>query len=529
MLAVSRFRVTLSLRREQAMAVEYKFPGVYIEEIGAFPSPIAGVDTAVAVFVGHTETASQAGRMVTLVPTRIASLIEYTAIFGGAHQARFRIQPAIAAGADFTAGGQGYALNSETTFNLYDSICLFYANGGGQCYVVSAGSYADAPAQRAAALQAGLAAVHDLSGPTMLVIPEATLLDLNDYRLLRQAMLTQCADKQDRVAILDVIGTDKSFPSTDLRTAEAWLHDRIADFRDGLAAAPETLKFGMAYAPFLKTSLVEAGDFSFANFDSDDSETITAVIAGEIDRLYPAHDHRAQSLKSDLRDIWDADPKTRTTLGHRLMTHVPLLSDIFAAMAARRGTLPPSPAMAGVYTQNDRSRGVWKAPANIGLIAVTAPTLPINDAMQENLNMPLDGLAVNAIRAFTGRGTLVWGARTLDGSSGEWRYIPVRRTLIYVEQSIALALEPFVFEPNVAVTWAKVTAMIEPFLHDLWRQGGLTGATPQNAFYVKCGLGVTMTAQDVLDGKLVVEIGLAPVRPAEFIVVRIGQHVGSVV
>jgi phage tail sheath protein FI len=232
----------------------------------------------------------------------------------------------------------------------------------------------------------------------------------------------------------------------------------------------------------------------------------------------------AESLKNDLREIWDAEPPTRTALGQGLVARVALLTDIFAAMAVKRGTLPPSPAMAGIYTQNDISRGVWKAPANIGLAAVTAPTLPINDAMQETLNVSPDGLAVNAIRTFTGRGTRVWGARTLDGNSTEWRYIPVRRTLIYIEQSVALALEPFVLEPNAAVTWARVTAMVENFLQGFWRQGGLTGQRPQDAFYVKCGLGVTMTAQDLLDGRLIVEIGLAPVRPAEFIVLRIGQH-----
>ncbi len=248
------------------------------------------------------------------------------------------------------------------------------------------------------------------------------------------------------------------------------------------------------------------------------------MLASEIDRLYPARDPNAQSLKNDLRDIWDAKPPTRTVLGQKLVAQIPLLSGIFAAMAAKRGTLPPSPAIAGIYTQNDNSRGVWKAPANVGLSAVTAPTLPINDAMQDDLNVPLDGLAVNAIRSFMNRGTLVWGARTLDGNSSEWRYVSVRRTLIYVEQSVALALEPIVFEPNVAQTWARVTAMIENFLQGLWRQGGLMGPTPKDAFYVKCGLGVTMTAQDLLDGRLIVEIGLAPVRPAEFIVLRIGQH-----
>jgi phage tail sheath protein FI len=283
----------------------------------------------------------------------------------------------------------------------------------------------------------------------------------------------------------------------------------------------------MAYAPFLKTSLVGAGDVSFANFDPDDRKSITAMIEGEIDRLYPARDPNAQSLKRDLRDIWEADPPTRAAFGQRLAAEVPLLTDIFAMIAAKRGTLPSSPAMAGIYTQNDAQRGVWKAPANVGLAAVTAPVLPIDDSMQDDLNAPPDGLAVNAIRTFTGKGTLVWGARTLDGNSGDWRYISVRRTLIFIEQSIALALEPFVFEPNAAVTWVRVIGMIENFLQDFWRQGGLTGTTPKDAFYVRCGLGTTMTAQDVLDGRMIVEIGLAPVRPAEFIVLRIGQHVLS--
>src|SRR5262245_52054271 len=113
MFAVCRFRVTLSLCKEQAMATEYKTPGVYIEEIGALPPSIAGVETAVAVFIGHTETASDAGREVMLAPTRITSLMEYTAIFGGAHQPRFSIKPVSAADADFMAGAQGYALACE--------------------------------------------------------------------------------------------------------------------------------------------------------------------------------------------------------------------------------------------------------------------------------------------------------------------------------------------------------------------------------------------------------------------------------
>jgi phage tail sheath protein FI len=180
--------------------------------------------------------------------------------------------------------------------------------------------------------------------------------------------------------------------------------------------------------------------------------------------------------------------------------------------------------MAGVYTLNDATRGVWNAPANVGLIAVTAPTIRISNTMQQDLNMPIDGLAINAIRDFIGRGTLVWGARTLDGNSNDWRYIQVRRALIYIEQSVELALNKFVFAPNVAQTWVSVSSMIGSFLRGVWSAGGLMGATPAEAFTVQCGLGSTMTAQDILDGKMIVQIKLQMVHPAEFIVLTFQQQ-----
>lgn len=133
---------------------------------------------------------------------------------------------------------------------------------------------------------------------------------------------------------------------------------------------------------------------------------------------------------------------------------------------------------------------------------------------------PGPGKSVNAIRPFNGKGILVWGARTLDGNSSEWRYISVRRFFIMVEESAKKATVQFVFEPNDANTWTKIRAMIENFLTVLWRDGALAGSKPEQAFFVKCGLGQTMTAQDILDGKLIVEIGMAAVRPAEFIILR---------
>ncbi|MGB3464673.1 MAG: phage tail sheath C-terminal domain-containing protein [Cyclobacteriaceae bacterium] len=130
------------------------------------------------------------------------------------------------------------------------------------------------------------------------------------------------------------------------------------------------------------------------------------------------------------------------------------------------------------------------------------------------------GKSINVIRNFVGKGTLVWGARTLAGNDNEWRYVPVRRLYICVEESVKKATEIVVFEPNDANTWLRVKTMIENFLTTLWRDGALAGASTDEAFFVNIGLGKTMTAQDILEGKMNVEIGMAAVRPAEFIILK---------
>jgi phage tail sheath protein FI len=184
-------------------------------------------------------------------------------------------------------------------------------------------------------------------------------------------------------------------------------------------------------------------------------------------------------------------------------------------------TLPPSSAVAGVYARVDKDRGVWKAPANVSLNYVIKPTVKITNTIQDNLNIDtVAGKSINAIRSFTGKGTLIWGSRTLAGNDNEWRYVPVRRFFNMAEESIKKATEQFVFEPNDANTWIRVRAMIENFLILQWRAGALAGAKPEQAFYVRIGLGQTMSALDILEGRMIVEIGLAVVRPAEFIILR---------
>jgi uncharacterized protein len=198
-----------------------------------------------------------------------------------------------------------------------------------------------------------------------------------------------------------------------------------------------------------------------------------------------------------------------------------LYNQIKARIGQELVTLPPSAAIAGIYAQVDRSRGVWKSPANVAVAAVIGPSVLINHEEQGLLNIdPTAGKSINAIRNFTGRGTIVWGGRTLAGNDNEWRYVNVRRLFITIEESVRKASAFAVFEPNDANTWLKVKAMIDNYLYGLWQQGALAGSKPESSYFVNVGLGRTMTNQDILEGNLIVEIGIAAVRPAEFVILR---------
>ena len=217
-------------------------------------------------------------------------------------------------------------------------------------------------------------------------------------------------------------------------------------------------------------------------------------------------------------------PVPNLTQVHRSLRAVsPIYVDVMSEIQKKLNVLPPSGGMAGVYTRVDNSIGVFKAPANTGISSVISPVLDLTSADQEDLNVPLDGKAVNAIRAFPGRGVLIWGARTLDGNSQDWRYINVRRTIIMLEQSIKFGCLAYVFEPNSAPTWVTVKNMITNFLVNQWKAGALVGAKPEEAFSVDVGLGSTMTADDILNGFMNVTIKVALVRPAEFIVITFQQ------
>ena len=195
--------------------------------------------------------------------------------------------------------------------------------------------------------------------------------------------------------------------------------------------------------------------------------------------------------------------------------------EMYDAGAKRSAYFPPSGAMAGIYARTDVERGVHKAPANEVVRGCTGLSCAYNEGEQDILNP----IGVNLIRAFTGRGIRVWGARTIS-SNGLWKYLNVRRLFIYVEESIKANTNWVVFEPNSTVLWSRVTRTIETFLATCWRDGALAGSSPDQAFFVECGP-TTMTQDDIDNGRLICQIGIAPVKPAEFVIFRITQKTAS--
>ena len=517
------------------MLAQRRTPGVYVTEQSAFPPSVVGIQTAIPAFVGYTADATQSGKPATMKPVLISSLADFEEVFGGAPPPNFDLADAQAAPHDISLGGTKYLVTqdaSKARFYLYHSLRLFYANGGGTAYVVSVGDYSAAVA--ADKLIAGLAAIEEQVGPTMLVVPDALRLSDTDYPRLAVAMLGQCGKLGDRVAILDVHGADTFAPATGQAAA---LQTLVNTFHD--AVGTESLSYGMAYFPALRTSVVQPSDMGLDSFDLADTATLTALQKALIAEA--ASSPQAAALTTKINSI-PATPPVRPAAGAApakawsdwvalnkdLPAAIPALKQLYGIMADKLNVLPASAAMAGVYTHVDSARGVWNAPANIGLAGVVGPTFKVTGEAQGELNVPLDGKAINCIRDFVGRGTLVWGARTLDGNSNDYRYIQVRRTLVYIEQSIKAALDPFVFAANDGQTWVNVTAMIANFLTGLWTQGGLMGAKASDAFTVQCGLGSTMTGLDVLNGYMRVQVTLQMIHPAEFIELTFTQRMQGV-
>jgi phage tail sheath protein FI len=266
------------------------------------------------------------------------------------------------------------------------------------------------------------------------------------------------------------------------------------------------------------------------DYTKDPSDaTITLAQNAQVARIVKEVDKIFADFLKFIDDVETA-AATRVDIAETTLyqTH-PIIRNIVTIIVKELGRVPPSGAVAGVYAFVDRTRGVWKAPANVSLASVIEPARVYDYYDQEDLNVDVNGgKSINAIRTFTGAGVLVWGARTLAGNDNEWRYVPVRRFFNMVEESVKKSTAWAVFEPNDANLWTKVKGMIDNYLIQKWRDGALVGGTPDKAFYTRVGLGVTMTAQDILEGRLIIEIGMAVVRPAEFIILRFSHKMQEV-
>jgi len=370
---------------------------------------------------------------------------------------------------------------------MHYSMQMYFANGGGPCWITSVGSYTSTGGViMLADLTRGLDEVAKINEVTLLVFPDSINLDNpSDYYNLQALSIAQCVLLQDRFAVLDVYHIPDN--------AEVWSLD-IQYLRDNLTSTdPSDLKYAAVYFPRLLTTV----NFNYAMPGDQSSNNDASIVrvnapggAATLDALKPISNSKYFQAISAVQNI-------------------PML-------------LPASSAMMGIYAFVDNARGVWKAPANVNITNVIKPQYLVTNQEQKDLNVDDNaGKSINVIRSFEGRGpAIVWGARTLAGNDNEWRYISVRRYFIMVEESVKNATEQFVFEPNDENTWVRVKSMIQNYLTQQWKSGALMGASVKEAFFIHIGLGETMTELDLFEGRMIVEIGMAVVRPAEFIILR---------
>jgi len=553
------------------MALTLKTPGVYVEEVSTLPASVAAVATAIPAFIGYTE------RGTLNTPTRIVSMLEFEAAFGGPAHEVFSVSVT-----GYPTSAPVVTFANPSKFNMHYQLQMYFGNGGGPCYIVSIGDYATVnPFSSSTPFTTGITNAEKADEITLLVVPEAiNLTSQADRKAVNDALLANCAKLGDRFAIMDVLTTTNiNTDSTQFRGNEVGINN---------------LKYGAAYYPSMNTviprfyldkevtitgsavytptpnnvlSSVLSGVAAWATLtvgtpvNGDFFVLASVQFTGRTGALLSNTDFKlaggASGIATNIANVINNHPtigalvyakvasnvvtivaKTGGVAGNFTLTgdsdygpssvtagvdntqNTALYGDIKLLLNAYKLSLYPAATMAGIYASVDNTRGVWKAPANVSVSLVADPGIQITNESQENLNVDVTGKSINAIRTFLGRGVIVWGARTLDGNSNEWRYVNVRRLFIMAEESCKKASEFVVFEPNDKNTWSRVKGMIGNFLTSLWRDGALAGDKPDQAFFVKVGLNETMTAQDILEGRLIVEIGMAAVRPAEFIVLR---------
>lgn len=500
---------------------EYLAPGVYLEESSVPLRPIEGVATSTVGFLGATVRGS-------LKPTRITSFAAFIRHYGG------------------TAGPGGY---------LPDAIRGFFANNGQRGVVARIVS---ATAATATATVGGitLSAAGPGAGGNRIWIRLGPATASGAFRVEAYAwdvepaggIFDPVADparlpRPDDVDGVDGLSLDPDAPGHWAKPANReFLRLITMSVADGAAlpAVVESLALGggddgdpLTAADFAGEHEDEAQRTGLAALALNAYRDVAIIYApaasDDVVGAVVAHCEASKSCFAvidaapGLVDLAAINPRSAHATSFAAF-YWPWLEVVDPASGARR-LVPPGGHVCGVYARTDTRRGVWRAPAGSDgqIQGAVGLELEVGQSMVDALN-PRE---VNTIRHLPDRGIVIWGARTLSEDS-LWKYVNVRRLLIYIEQSIARGTDWVVFEPNGPLLWAAVRRSVENFLLQTFRQGALAGAKAEEAFYVRVGAGETMTQDDIENGRLIVEIGVAAVRPAEFVIFRtFGQAKGG--
>jgi uncharacterized protein len=513
---------------------EYLAPGVYIEEIERGPRPIEGVPTSTAAFLGETERGPLRARLVTTYG-------EYTRWFGSVF-APDRYMPHAASGFFENGGKRLYVTRvvgaGATPASLVVDAFTATAVGPGSwglrvwLRVMPSRTLDNQNNPIGFRLRVAYWSALPAAGPfdpfdDLTTTPrpqhQEEFDDLTVDRQSSNYFSKRLTDATTNQPVSALIRFDVTVPNTtpglpgfttgallDVGGGDAPAAITAIDFRgepDTAVGRPlqglEMLKLD----PFRDVALV------YAPFPANEPDNVARALVSHCEN------QRFQFAVVDSPDSNPADlrPRQSITDTQYAAFYTPWLvtSD---PLSGARVTVPPGGHMLGIYARTDTERGVFKAPANEVVRGALDVRFEVNEATQGVINP----LGVNAIRAFPARGIRIWGARTLS-SNGLWKYVSVRRLFIFLERSIYEGTQWVVFEPNDDRLWARVKDTVRLFLRSQWRIGALFGRTEEEAFFITCDRS-TMTQDDILNGRLICEIGIAPVRPAEFVIFRVFQH-----
>lgn len=454
---------------------------------------IASVSTAIPAFIGYTEKAlDNAGNTLNGSPKRINNITEYRNYFGNEDSPYYK--------KILLDDNNNITQIVTTPYLIYPSIVQYFKNGGGACYIISIGNYSS-PVGKSDFLK-GLDSAGKYDEPTMLLFPDAVNLPGNDLYDIQKTALQQAGSRGDRFCILDL----------KLASSKASFAANIREFREHIGN--EYLDFGAIYSPFLAAipaRPVDYREWKDALFKQDNkvqladlcNDPATRKKITDLDTLIMHQDARAGDLAYDLNIFF------------------PLAGSISGKLDQSPVFIPPSGPIAGIYCRSDATRGVWVSPngKEYNVKDIYKSAYIINKTEESNLTGNGEGKYINAIRYFNEYGFMPWGGRTLTNNS-DWKYIATRRMAIFVDASIKRSLQQFSIPDNSDNTCLEIKKEIEIFLENLWRSGALRGMKSEHAYYVAAGLNQTMTPRDIAAGKLIIEMGMAMQRPAEFIVRR---------